>query len=65
MAPSGKSETWVEQASLGTPLIFIPHEPQLAIRHENRIATEWSRVSFTRNSALSTVMPGSDGILKT
>jgi hypothetical protein len=47
---------------LGTPLIFIPHEPHDAIRQENLIAIEWSNLSFAYNKALRTVIPDSTGI---
>ena len=42
-----RSLTCVSHASLGLPLTFIPHEPQDAILHENRIATPWSSRNFT------------------
>src|SRR5215213_8272365 len=35
-SPSWASEIWFLQASVDCPLILVPHEPQIAARHEQR-----------------------------
>ena len=50
---SAASPRWVLQASIGLPLIFTPHEPQIAARHEQRMPIEPS------SSALAWRMPSS------
>ena len=39
-ASSLASWSWVLQARVDWPLIFTPHEPQIAARHEQRTASE-------------------------
>ena len=38
LAASSASRSWVLQASVDSPLIFIPQEPQIAARQEQRTA---------------------------
>ena len=48
----------VLQASADAPLIWTPHEPQIAARHEQRIPIEASSRSFTCRIASSTERSG-------
>ena len=47
LAKSAASPIWVLHASPDSPLIFIPHEPQIAARHEQRTDSEPSSRSRT------------------
>ena len=49
----------VLQASVDWPLIFIPQEPQIAARHEQRTASEPSSRSFACSSPSRTESVGS------
>ncbi len=59
LAASWASPIWVRQASVERPLIFTPHEPQIAARHEQRTASEPSSRSFACSSPSSTERVGS------
>ena len=48
----------VLQASRGRPLMSIPHEPQMPMRHDERQARLGAHSSFTFHRPSSTVMPG-------
>ena len=52
------SEMRVLQASEDLPLIFTPHEPQIAARQEQRIASEASSRSLTCRMPSSTERSG-------
>ena len=58
-AHSEASPIWVLQPSPDWPLIFIPHEPQIAARHEQRTDSEPSSRSLAWSSPSSTDSVGS------
>jgi hypothetical protein len=49
-AAADASPSWVLHASPDSPLIFIPHDPQMAARHEQRTDSEPSSRSRTCSS---------------
>jgi hypothetical protein len=60
---SAASPIWVLHASPDSPLIFIPQEPQIAARHEQRTESEpssrsrtWSRPSSTLSVSSSSTL---------
>ena len=59
LAHSCASPIWVRQASVDWPLIFTPHEPQIAARHEQRTASEPSSRSLACSRPSSTESVGS------
>ena len=58
-ANSCASPIWVRQASVDWPLIFTPHEPQIAALHEQRTESEPSSRSFACSSPSRTESVGS------
>ena len=56
---SCKAAIWVLQPRPDWPLIFIPQEPQIAARQEQRTASEPSSRSFACSSASRTESEGS------
>ena len=63
LANSCASPIWVLQASADWPLIFIPQEPQIAARQEQRTASEPSSRSLAWSSPSSTESVGSSSTL--
>ena len=59
LANSCASPIWVRQASVDWPLIFTPHEPQIAARHEQRTESEPSSRSLACSSPSRTESVGS------
>ena len=57
--PVWASPIWVLQASPDSPLIFIPQEPQIAARQEQRTDSEPSSRSLAWSSPSSTDSVGS------
>lgn len=62
-AYSAASPTWVLQARPDWPLIFIPQEPQIAARQEQRTASEPSVLSFAWSSPSRTERVSSSSTL--
>src|SRR5436190_13767342 len=62
-ARSWASPIWVLQASVDCPLIFVPHEPQIAARHEQRTTSDPSWRSRTWRRPSSTERSGSRSTL--
>ncbi len=63
LARSWASLIWVLQPSVDSPLTFIPHEPQIAARHEQRTTSVPSVRSRTWSSPSSTERSGSRSTL--
>jgi hypothetical protein len=63
LASSWASPIWVLQPSPDWPLIFIPQEPQIAARQEQRTASEPSSLSFACSSPSRTASEGSRSTL--
>ncbi len=55
------SATWVLQASLGLPLMNMPHDPHTPMRHDERHASVGDSFSLMIFSPSSTVVPGGHG----
>ncbi len=62
-ASSWASPIWVLQPSPDWPLIFIPQEPQIAARQEQRTASEPSSLSFACSRPSRTESEGSRSTL--
>src|SRR3954447_14451230 len=61
---SSASDRWVLHASAARPLIFTPHEPQMAARHEQRMPTVPSCSARTLRMPSSTERCSSRSTLK-
>jgi hypothetical protein len=62
-AASCASPSWVLQASVEEPFTFIPHEPQIAARQEQRTASEPSSRSLACRMPSRTESEGSRSTL--
>ncbi len=63
LAPALAASRWVWQASAGSPLTRMPHEPQIAWRQEQRMPIEPSKRSLACRIASSTERWGSSSIV--